>query len=76
MGGTLLTLWLLRGVLYGIMSSDVPITETVGSAFIFLDSLSQRGFSVSCWVRGTLGGGGASRLPKIHGLSFVVVQCS
>jgi len=57
MGGTLLTLWLLRGVPYGIMSSDVLITETVGSAFIFLDSPSQRGFSVSCWMRGTLGGG-------------------
>ena len=76
MGGTLLTLWLLRGVLYGRMSSDVLIIETVGSAFIFLDSLSQRGFSVSCWVRGTVGGGVCLRLPKIHGLSFVVVQCS
>jgi len=54
---TLLVLWLLRGVLYGRMSSDVLIIETVGSAFIFLDSLSQRGFSVSCWVRGTVGGG-------------------
>jgi len=31
---------------------------------------------VSCWVRGTVGGGVCLRLPKIHGLSFVVVQCS
>ena len=53
MVGALLILWLLKGVLYGRMSSDVVIIETVGSVFILLDSLSQpRGSSMSCWVRG------------------------
>jgi len=53
MVGTLLILWLLKGVLHGRMSSDVVIIEAVGSVFILLDSLSQpRGSSMSCWVRG------------------------
>jgi len=50
--GTLLILWLLKGVLYGRMSSDVLIIETVGTVFILLNSLSQpRGSSMSRWVR-------------------------